>query len=144
MELPFDVGKTIDSLSKVTLRGGAIGKVVVMVAITVLSLAAISLTIGNDWIAGSIAIMVFLLVLVIAWRLINFADRHPQAAILEGAEFLAHEQIANASKYMPAIKVNPNDKEQFEPVVNIVADVEVAQIPDQSSIEALPTNSEDR
>jgi hypothetical protein len=37
------------------------------------------------------------------WRLINFADRNPQAALFEGAEFLAHEQMRLGTKAVPIL-----------------------------------------
>ncbi|KIC90266.1 hypothetical protein [Flavihumibacter solisilvae] len=53
---------------------------------------------GNLWISCAAIALIFILTFVILWRLINFANKNPQAAILEGAEFLVHEQIQMAAK----------------------------------------------
>lgn len=45
----------------------------------------------------------FFLCFPMLWRLISFADKNPQAAILEGAEFLLHQQLVQGSKDIPAI-----------------------------------------
>jgi len=58
---------------------------------------------------------ILLLAFVIFWRLINFADRNPQAALLEGAEFIIHEQIVHASKYLPSIPKELAVHESAEP-----------------------------
>lgn len=42
--------------------------------------------------------MVGVVVILIRWKLIDFADKHPEAALLEGAEFLTHEQMKLAQK----------------------------------------------
>ena len=46
--------------------------------------------------------LTFILTFVILWRLINFANKNPQAAIL-GAQFLVHEQIQLAAKGIPSL-----------------------------------------
>jgi len=50
--------------------------------------------------------LIFIFAFVILWRLINFANKNPQAALLEGAEFLVHEQIELAAKGIPVIPVS--------------------------------------
>jgi hypothetical protein len=42
--------------------------------------------------------------------LINFAEKHPQTALMEGAEFLIHEHIQQVGmKSRPQIETSPTD-----------------------------------
>jgi hypothetical protein len=50
------------------------------------------------------------------WRLINFANDNPQAAILEGAEFLIHEQMELAAKGIPHLPNIPTLYMEDKPV----------------------------
>lgn len=135
MQLPFDFEKAIDGISKVTLRGGVVGKVTFAVVLVSLALAAISWSVPNIWLAGAALVMVFVLAMTAIWRLINFADRHPQAALLEGAEFLVHEQIVHASKNNPIIQVDAIEKVQPEIIEGPAANPELAKVPDEETLE---------
>lgn len=133
MELPFNFDKAIDGLSKVTLRGGVVGKVTFAVVFSSAALAAIAWSASNIWLSGAALVMVFVLAFVNLWRLINFADRHPQAALLEGAEFLVHEQIVHATKALPSLPLNEVQQVQPEPVEGPSANPALAQLPDQEA-----------
>lgn len=130
MPLPFNIDSAINGVSKVTLRGGVVGKVTFAVVIVSLALAAIAWSIANIWLSAAALCMVFTLALVMLWRVINFADRHPQAALLEGAEFLAHEQIVHAAKSLPNFSPQQIEQVQPEAVEGPSADPQLAQRPD--------------
>jgi hypothetical protein len=76
-------------------------------------------------------VMVFLLAFTMLWRLINFADRNPQAALLEGAEFLVHQQIVHATKTIPSLPFPSLEQVAAEPIEGPSGDQRLAQIPDQ-------------
>jgi hypothetical protein len=119
VNLPFSFDKAIEGLSKVTLKGGLVGKATFAIMVVSLTLAAIAWAANNVWISAAALVMVFTIAFVMLWRLVNFADRHPQAALLEGAEFLVHEQIVHASKSLPVIPaevVNQIESEVAEPL----------------------------
>lgn len=103
MNLPFNFDKAIAGITKVKLPGGVVGRVTLSVSVVSLCMTAIAWSAKNETLSMGIAGGVFLLAFVMLWRLINFADRNPQAALLEGAEFLMHEQIVHASKSLPVI-----------------------------------------
>src|SRR5664279_1278498 len=48
--------------------------------------------------------------------LVSFADKNPQAALLEGAEFLLHEQITLGTKAQPQLQTDINQQEQAAPL----------------------------
>lgn len=131
MNLPFDFDRAIEGLTKVTLRGGVVGKVAFSVVIVSLSFAVIAWSVKDIWLSFSAIAAIFILAFVMLWRLINFADRNPQAALLEGAEFLMHEQIVHASKSVPKLPSSAVVQVQPEPIEGLDANLELAQIPDQ-------------
>lgn len=131
MQLPFNFDSAINGLSKVTLRGGVVGKVTFAVSLVSIALAVIAWAASNIWISAAALLMIFVLAFAMLWRLISFADRHPQAALLEGAEFLVHEQIVHATKNLPSILISEIEQTQPEAVEGPAANPELAQIPDQ-------------
>lgn len=138
MPLPFNFDSAINGLSKVTLRGGVVGKVTFAVTFTSLAIAAIAWSVSNIWISAAALCMVFALAFVMLWRLINFADRHPQAALLEGAEFLVHEQIVHAAKSVPVLPPQQIEQVQPEAIEGPAADPQIAQQPDEEEAPLLP------
>jgi hypothetical protein len=59
------------------------------------------------------------------WRLINFADKNPQAALMEGAEFLAHAQMEFGMKSQPNLPVDTGEREQPGPTALMPSDPSV-------------------
>lgn len=99
----IDIGELVNNVSKVTLKGGIFAKTCSVLIIVAISMLGISFFAKNIWISGISIFLIFFLTLVILWRLINFANKNPQAAILEGAQFLVHEQIQLAAKGIPSL-----------------------------------------
>ncbi len=91
--LPFNLDQALQGLSKATLKGGGvIGKVTFTVCFMSLLIMLDAWLVKNVWIFAIMVIAIFVLAFPMLWRLISLADRHPQAALLEGAEFLAYER----------------------------------------------------
>lgn len=98
-----DVGKLIENVSQIKLKGGIFSKastVLIVISVCIFGIAALT---GNLYVSCAAIGLIFILAFVILWRLINFANKNPQAAILEGAEFLVHEQIQLAAKGITSI-----------------------------------------
>lgn len=140
--MQFDVERILDNASKVKLKGGVVGKVSVVLIIAALSMAAISWSVKIPWISVLALILIFLLCFVMIWRLISFADKNPQAALLEGAEFLVHEKLLLGSKNDRIINVNQNDKTLAEPINESETERENALKPDETDNNRLPLASE--
>jgi len=104
--MEIDIGKLINNVSKVTLKGGLFAKACTVLIIVAVSLFGISYFAKNVWISAAAIGLIFILTFVILWRLINFANKNPQAALLEGAEFLVHEQIQLAAKGISSLPDN--------------------------------------
>lgn len=133
MTLPFNFDKAIEGLSKVTLKGGVVGKVTLSVIVVALSCALIAWSVRNVWLSAAALAVVCLISFTMLWRLISFADRHPQAALLEGAEFLVHQQIVHASKTTPVVALVETAPMQPEPVLGSAANPQIAQQPDEGA-----------
>jgi hypothetical protein len=137
MQLPFDLHKAIDGLSRVTLKGGVVGKVTLTVISVSLALAAISWSVSNVWISAMALLSVFVLAFAMLWRLITFADKHPHAALLEGAELLVYEQIVHATKNLPKLPPSEIAPVQPEGLEGSAASLELARVPDRITISSV-------
>lgn len=133
LNLPFNVDRALQRLSKVTLPGGVVGKVTIAVIVASFAFAWVAWSAKNVWIAAGALVAIFALAFPLLWRLISFADRHPQAALFEGAEFLVHEQMVHASKTTPTVPAVELEPEEPESVEGPDADPELAQIPDRDA-----------
>jgi hypothetical protein len=140
LPLPFNFDSAIDGLTKVTLKGGVVGKVTFAVVLISVAIAAIAWSIQNLWISAAALVMIFTLAFTMLWRLINFADRNPQAALLEGAEFLIHAQLVHSTKGHPTLPINQIEQVQPEAIEGPSADERLARLPDQD-VEPLPPKS---
>jgi hypothetical protein len=63
------------------------------------------------WISGLAIVLVLVFAFIMLWRVISFADRHPEAALLEGGEFLKHQQMILGTKQQPQLPEGPNEVE---------------------------------
>jgi len=63
------------------------------------------------WISGVAIVLVLVFAFIMLWRVISFADRHPEAALLEGAEFLVHQQMMLGTKKQPQLLDGPKEVE---------------------------------
>ncbi len=139
MNLPINIDTALQNISKVNLRGGVVGKVTIAVIASCLCMAIVAWSAKNIWLSAAALAGIFALAFPMLWRLISFADRHPQAALLEGAEFLVHEQLLQATKGHPALPIEPTDRVQPIEIEGTAADPQFALQPD---IEDEPTRLE--
>ncbi len=129
----IDVGKLIENVSKIRLKGGIFTKastVLIVVAVSIFGIAALA---GNIWVSGAAIGLIFIMTMVILWRLINFANKNPQAAILEGAEFLVHEQIQLAAKGVESIPQSLSSLIEETPIIVDTKSQQLANQPDDST-----------
>ena len=94
----IDIGKLVQNVSQIKLKGGVFEKASRVIMVVSICIFGIAVFLGNIWVSCGAILLIFIFAFVILWRLINFANKNPQAAILEGAEFLVHEQIQLAAK----------------------------------------------
>jgi hypothetical protein len=99
----FDLQSILRNTSKIKLPGGMVGKVCKVLIVVALSIAAIAWSVRILWVSALSIVLIFILVFVMLWRVVNFANKNPQAAILEGAEFLLYSQLMLGTKANPQL-----------------------------------------
>ena len=112
----FDLEKILQKGSIIKLPGGVVGKVSAVVIVVSVCIGGVAALSKNEWVIGTGIAAIFLLAFPMLWRLINFADRNPQAALLEGAEFLLHQQILLGTKTNPVIRLEGEAITEERPV----------------------------
>lgn len=126
----LDIGGLLEKVSKVKLNGGFVGKTCMVIMVVSVCFASIGYSSNSDLLKASIAGLIFLFGTIFLWKLISFADRHPQAALLEGSEFIIHEQMRMGSKNSPIIEISPTDRSQSAPIIDEEAIALDARKPD--------------
>lgn len=104
-----------DAIAKIKLPSGTAGKVCMMVITVAIAFAAIVIAVRNPWIALVALVLLSALALVLGLKVIDFADRHPDAAILEGKHLIDYAQVERA-KYTESRIVEPSDKVEKRPI----------------------------
>jgi len=98
-------------LARSSSRAGTVGEVCFIVCVVSISFAAIAVGGRSDAFAIVAMILVAAVALILGLGVTRFADKHPQAALMEEAEFLKHEQQqVLQSKRTAARVVTPEDK----------------------------------
>ncbi|MGD0536014.1 MAG: hypothetical protein ABSC03_00065 [Verrucomicrobiota bacterium] len=121
--------------AKVKLPGGIVGKTCYLLMAIAGALAAIVAAVRTESIGFAAIGALTLIVLPTVWRLIGFADKHPDAAILEGGEWVAY-QIQLAQKGIGVLPDAPPEAAVPEPDHLDALEIEAIQTPDQLPLEA--------
>ena len=116
IKLPLNFDSHAPNISKLRLTGGLAGKMCYVLIFLAISMAGIACRIGTELIAILAITIVSFVTLVVLWRLLNLASKNPQSALMEGAEYLAHEQIVMGSKNSPVLISNVQDVVKKEPL----------------------------
>ena len=113
------------------LPGGIVGKACYVLMATAGSLAVICASTRTETVAYVAIGALLLIVLPVLWKLIHFAERKPEVAILEGAEFLAYQHmISLAQKGIGALPEAPPETPEPSDILILPADIEAARLPD--------------
>lgn len=136
----FDLEKILPKVSAIKLPGGVVGKTCAVLIVASISIGGLAAITRNDGIIVAAISAIFLMAFVLLWRLINFADRHPQAALLEGSEFLLHTQMVLGSKGNPVITIEPESNTEERPLH--LPPEEQAQLNQPEAAPALPPADE--
>jgi hypothetical protein len=110
------MAKVFQYISKMKLPGGVVGKTSKVMIYLVVAMAAIVWAVQKEWIAALALVLMSAIVLIGLRWMISFADRHPQAALYEGGEFLRHEQLIYSSKNERVIIASADDNIRPHPV----------------------------
>jgi hypothetical protein len=102
-----DLLKGMTNISKIKLHGGLVGKVCIVLIVMCILFTGLAAWMKDIVFAFVLMGLMFGTAVIFLWKLISFAGKNPYAALLEGAEFLVHEQIIYGAKNNPKIV---NDK----------------------------------
>jgi hypothetical protein len=91
------ISKWIEGATKIKFSGGVVGKVSFVLVAALVVTGVISWKAEIWWIPIA-ALAVVVIILFVALKLIWFAEKHPHAALLEGAELLTWHQMEMAQK----------------------------------------------
>ncbi|WP_162592886.1 hypothetical protein [Variovorax sp. PBL-E5] len=90
--------KVLDSIKTIKLTGGIFGKTSLVLIVLCICVAAVALKVDVWWVPLALMLPLMALVAYAFKRCLDFAEKNPQAAIMDGAELLIHERIAHAMK----------------------------------------------
>ncbi len=140
----FDLQKILHNVSKIKLSGGIVGKVCIVLIVVALSMAAMAWSVKLEWVSVIAIILLFILTFVMLWRVINFANKNPQAAILEGAEFILYQQLMLGTKAHPQLAVDTTAFVEDHPVTLTPADQKAIMAPDEQPKSLPASNSQSK
>ena len=109
--------KMMESVSKIRLTGGLVGRVCTVMIVLFLAIAALGIASRNEWIMGGAILILVVFALPMLWRIIAFAESNPNTAILDGAEFVRAERQRQASKGTAVIPVVIENKTEPRPML---------------------------
>ncbi|WP_024334636.1 hypothetical protein [Desulfotignum balticum] len=130
MTKSIDFHSILGSVSKIKLTGGVVGKVGTVLISVSFAFAIIVWSVKVVWVSALALGMLFLLCFPILWRIVSFADRNPQAAILDGAEFITLEQLRLGTKANPQLPSSQGDVIEETPVTLSPEEIDSLQDPD--------------
>ncbi|MDF3980452.1 hypothetical protein P3W23_00360 [Luteibacter sp. PPL554] len=99
--------KEIESLKKIKLHGGMVGKATLLCIVLILGVSAVCFKASLWWLTIPLMVLMMGIVFYTLKRLFDFADAHPHAAIMDGAELLQHERLSQASKDGVILQLTP-------------------------------------
>jgi hypothetical protein len=102
----LDFGKLIKNVSSVKLGKGIFGKTATVLIVLIMTFGFIAWASQNVWVCAGTLLLITFIVTFILFKLIRLAEKTPQTVILEGAEFILHQQIEIASKGMPTLPIS--------------------------------------
>ena len=135
--MDIDFGKLVKNISEIKLKGGLFQKACTVIIIVCISILTIALVSKNLYVEIGAIVLIFLFAFILVMRLINFANKNPQAALLEGAQFLVHEQIQLAAKGIGEIPQIQENIVEGNPVIINDETIENAEQPDEQIQEVI-------
>jgi hypothetical protein len=123
----------VQSATSIKFPTGAFGKTCMLVAIFVLACAAIAWSARDRYVSGLALVFATAFAGYAVKRLFDFADKHPSAAILEGSQFVKHEQIQLAAKGHPNLTSDDATQTNEPENLPLIVDSSVADAPEIQS-----------
>lgn len=94
----MDFDKALENIKSVKLTGGIFGKTSLLLIVLAICVAAVSIKVDVWWVPLVLMLPLMGIVFYTLKRCLDFAERNPHAAIMDGAELLVHERIIHGQK----------------------------------------------
>ena len=96
-------GISYESISRIRVGRGVAGKLCTIVLVVVFVLGALAFRLNDFYVTIGFGGIIILFAFYVIIRILSFADKHPDVAILEGAEFLIyHGKMSLGTKELPS------------------------------------------
>lgn len=95
----MNIDKTLDSLRSIKLKGGIFGKTTLLLIVLCICVSTVCVASRVWWLALVLMVPLMAMVFYMLKKCLDFAEKNPQAAIMEGSELLVHEKLMFAQKY---------------------------------------------
>ena len=99
----------VKAISKISLKGGLAGKICHVLIVVSIVLGAIAWFTKNIWVSLLVVFDISVIITYFLCRLCSLAEKNPQVALMEGAEYLLHEQLTFQTKNNPTLNWSPLD-----------------------------------
>ena len=137
--MSFD--KALESIKSVRLTGGIFGKTTLLLVVLSICAAAVSIKTGTWWIPLVLMLPVIGISFYALKRCFDFAERNPQAAIMDGADLLIHERLIHEMKGNVVVPIEGVTVDHPQPQIEAEEVAQDDPAP-QAAIESSP-NKED-
>ncbi len=128
--------------SKVTFKGGLASKICKILMCLIICFTIIVCAIKDIKLTWCIVIILSLIFVYVIWRLFKFADSNPQAALMDGTEFLMHERLIG-SKNSQLISLDQTDSQlSGEIIPEILENNETINLPDSNDDKLVPDSND--
>ena len=132
--------RLLERLTALKLPGGIFRQTTQIQIVLCISVAAVCIVVRLWWVVLVLMLPLFGLVFFSMWRVFNFTDKYPFAAIMEGPELLRLEEIRQGKKGAEVLPVLPQtiDHEPRE-----IPESEVSAPDDVPPQLSIPTDASD-
>ena len=95
--------------SKVSLKGGVVNKICRVLIVLIIGISAVLCFNKNIWLSATGILGLFSVVSYFLWKLCSLAEKNPQVALMDGVEYLIHEQLTTQMKNAPSANWVPSE-----------------------------------
>ena len=115
----MDLAKTLESVKSIKLQGGIFSKSSLIIIVLAICTASVCIFTKNVWVSLILTLSVLGIAFYTIKRCLDFAEKNPQAAIMDGAQFLLHEKMQLGMKYGGTINAHTENLTADHPGVFI-------------------------
>ena len=113
----MDFDKALENLKTIKLTGGIFGKTSLVLIVLAICAAAVSIKVDVWWVPLALMLPLMGIVFYTLKRCLDFAERNPHAAIMDGAELLVHERIIHGRKGQDVVPDQPLTLDHEPPLI---------------------------